>query len=259
MNKTLNLLLIFIAYCNFGNAQVNKIPYQKTHSIGGGISVVKLTDQKVLNKQLTGTVSDYSYRLSAIGYKRKTNLSIAYSTGLVKNSIGCFKSNKFLFELADAINVIKNQNKHVGVYIGYSFKSNPGYLYSNDKKTNIYNWFTVTNLSLYQSYHINWKKQSLSFDIKVPLIGFVNRPTDKYDAKDAKNINSVLTTLYQNSLFTSLHNYQAVETEVIYQRKIIKNWNLNLGYSYFYEQLKTTNKIAQQNHSFKIGVGYSIN
>jgi hypothetical protein len=258
MSKAVHLVFFTVAFCNFIKAQHNNMPYQKTHKLLGGVNFIKFTDEKITTQQLTGATFSAGYQLLAMGQKRKTALSIGYNSGIIENASAAIKQNKFVAELSDAVNILNSKYANSAAYWGYAVKTSPGYFFSNDKQTNVYSWFTTTSLSLYQSYHFYNNKQSVNFDIKIPLAGFVNRPQQKYEAKEGKDVNWVLGSIYDGAEFTALHNYTAADVTVTYQINFLKNWNLALEYNYLFEKFKTDNKLINKNQALKIGIGYNI-
>jgi hypothetical protein len=221
------------------------------HSFTIGISSLSVTDN-YLDLSLKGIQStELAYSYSAISPYRKKSILIAWNNGQAGNA----KLNDFRAVYADAFSVIKNKNSRFNTYLGYTISTNPVFI-TKGNEVKQYSWAASTSLSAYSSSVYSWRKNNISLDLSIPVVGFASRPEN--NKSYGGNMNELLYESYDNLFFTSFHNQKSVLLSVQYSREISKRIHLQAGYQYSYKKLIENDLFRQVSDGLQAGFSYRL-
>lgn len=237
-------LMVSQAVIGQNNAVVNK------HTITVGISTRLISDAFISLSSQKISTAELGYTFSSSNTYRKKSISLNWCHGILKVDKEEIKLNDFTFQYTDAFSLIKNKNKRLNIYVGYSITLNPQYI----KRDNGYSWTTINALSLYNSVVYSWKGNAISFDLNIPVAGFASRP--QANSTYTGNAIEMIYNSYGDPVFTSVHNLKAIITSLQYQKRLGERLFFKAGTYFFYKDLQTGYNFLEQGYGFNSGLSY---
>ncbi len=227
-----------------------------THSFSVGTTDYTLDDATVYPFTAKDKTISFGYDFLKQTQKRKTGLSFLWQQGNFNKGDNRINLNSASFRVSDGFLVFKSRDRRLKGYAGYSINLNPSYGKIENKTSSYYTWSTINTLDFYQSYNYSWKKNNLSLDIYLPLIGAVSRP--EAHSVYPTDMNGVLYASYSNLDLASWHNYKAVSLSLDYRRTLSQRWQLFAGLRYRYSELETELPVSQRSAGIQAGVSLTI-
>lgn len=229
---------------------------EKYHSVLFGAETLKLKDLSVLPVSVTGTGTSVSYSYRKQSAARYSIVSAAWTNALFNSDDGRLQLNKFSVQLSDGFLINRGRIGFFKAYLGYSIDANPSFLKFQNTQSEKYSWSSVNSLNLYQAYTYKRNRNSFSFSIHIPVIGFSSRPGT--DTKYSSDINGVLYNSYSHLFLTSIHNYKAADLDLNYEHSLGNKWTFKAGVNYRYSDLETSLPVQLQSAGMQAGLSLKI-
>jgi hypothetical protein len=211
--RSLKLIVIIVILFSF----LDSIGQEdgKFHSLFVGTSANYIKDVSIQVNPVKGNSTSWQYGLLNQDVKRKTSLSINLNKGVFNIVEGNAKLADISIAVTDGFRLFRNTD-HFRIYLGYGITVNPSYTKVNNKDDSYYSWSSNNSLDLYQSYSYNWKRQTVSLGISIPVIGFSSRPVanESYPT----SVNEVVYNTYDETFFTSLHNSRSIAISASFKK-----------------------------------------
>ena len=246
LNKlVITVLCVFIFVTNMVGQSLLTGSYHQLSVLAGRQSINDdHLDLSSANSNMKGLAWSYANNNA---HQRKS-LTIVYEYGNTNN----YKTAGYLIEYKNAFSISKYKNNGFTNYIGYSVKSDYQYIRYAEQ----YSWTAVNALSLYNSLNYSWEKNAFSFDVSIPVIGFVSRPDPEKQYEGA--VNSMLYNSLSNPVFVSFHNYKEIDLSLRYMRYISNRFVFTTGISFSDQKILTENRFSKKEYQYQAGLSYFL-
>lgn len=252
INRTRHILCFGLAtvLAFHAKSQVNET--ESHHIVLAGTGVMILTEgfMPVVSQDIN--VMSLTYSFATINARRKKSIMAGFERGAANADKNSVRSNEFILQYATAFSLLKDNGGKWNNYTGYSITVNPQYSRTGEQ----YSWATVNSMSLYNSLTWSSKKNILSFDLVVPLVGFSSRPRENTIYKGSAN--AMLYNSFSRLSFTSLHNLKALDISFKYQRAVTGSLRIISGGSYSYKELSVANSFLRRGFGLHAGLSYGL-
>ena len=233
------------------NAQTAETGNSHSFTVASGSYLLSDGHLSLLFARINSRGLAWSYTKSDAYHKKSITAEFEYGTR--DYSTNQVRVNGFLLEYKNAFSVIKNKNSSFNNYTGYSIKTNSQFIRSGDQ----YSWAGITSLSLYNSLNYTWRGNTVSFDLSIPLIGFVTRPETDKTYKGF--LNDMLYNSLNHPVFTSLDNHKELNLSFQYYRTISNRLSFLARASYFNKEILVNKiKFSEQGNRFQAGLSFSL-
>jgi hypothetical protein len=182
-------------------------------------------------------------------------LSVNWNKGLFSTIDGQANHTDISVSVSDGFRLFRHAD-HFRIYWGYAVTVNQSYTKVDNKDDIYYSWSSNNSLDLYQSYSYNWKRQTVSLDICIPVIGFSSRPLE--DEPYPSAINEALFNSYNQNFFTSLHNSRSISMSASFKKILNEKWELLSEVNYKISNQESGISFYRRSHGIRAGISLKI-
>jgi len=239
-----------ILACNSIVAQSDNVI--SLHTINGGAGSRLIHDDylSLNSKKISSEELGYTFSVRTAYWEK--SISIIWGRGIDKDAEGQLRLNDITAEYSNAFSLTKNKTSRLNIFLGYSIAANVQYIKEDGKDS----WTTINSLSLYNSSVYSWKKNSLSLDFNIPVAALASRPENRITY--AGNEIGMAYKSYSNLFFASIDKLKAATISLKYHKGFGDRFQLNIGPSFIYKDLKGTYNFNERSFQLHAGLSYLL-
>lgn len=203
-----------------------------------------------------GTRMGIGYEAMKKSRRRISSFAVEWQGGSANSVLNEYHVNDFSLRWSDGFKLGVNRFGKLDAFIGYSVWLNPSFIKISGKDDSYYTWSSINTLGLYQSYRYNWRRESLSLDIHLPVIGAVSRPG--LQSVYPQDMNGLLYDSYSKLELISWENYKDIAVKLGYHRELTSRWQLNAAARYRYVELETSLPLKNKLVGVEAGISFKM-